>query len=68
MKTQTIISNCKAQTKRNECAAAVGIFHFFFENGGLHVVFRDGRAITETTPATMTGDEHLFQIIERHAN
>jgi hypothetical protein len=67
MKTQTIIANCQAQTKRNECATAIGILLFFFEDGGLHIVFRDGRSITEPTPATLTGNEHLFQIIERHA-
>jgi hypothetical protein len=67
MKAQTILNHCLNQTKRNECAAAVGILNFLFENGGVRVIFRDGTTITEPTPATMTGNAHLFQIIARHA-
>ena len=68
MKKQTILKHCQNQTNRNECAAAIGILHFFFEGGGVRVVFRNGATITEPTPSTMTGNAHLFKIIERHCD
>ena len=38
------------------------MLHYFYELGGITVIFRDGTRIHETTPAHMTGFEHLATI------